>query len=388
MKYMTAGESHGSALCAIIEGMPAGLKLDVNEINRQLKRRKIGYGRGGRMKIESDEMRLIAGVRGGVTLGSPIAFLIENADYKNWSEIMGADRADLSKRAVTAVRPGHADLTGCIKYGFDDARNVLERASARETAARVGVGAICRALLESVGIKIGSHVLSIGSVEAGQAVYGAEELIERADLSEVRCMDARAEAAMKNLIDEAKKSGDTLGGRVEVVISGMPAGVGSYVHYDRKLDGLLAGAFMGVQAIKAAEVGDCGGGQRLGSLSHDEIYPDAAKGFCRKTNRAGGIEGGMSNGEDIVIRAVMKPIPTLMSGLETVDLITGEAAKASPERSDVCAVPAAAVVLESVAACVIADELLRVTGGDTALEVAERVSYLRNKAVRKLKRGD
>lgn len=379
MRYFTAGESHGKALTAIIEGMPSGVKLSLAQLNAQLARRKQGYGRGGRMKIESDAAEILSGVRGGLTLGSPITVLIRNKDFENWADVMGSEDCDFSARTLTKVRPGHADLIGCVKYGFSDARNVLERASARETAARVAAGAVCRALLSQLGIEIGSHVLSIGEEKAERVCYTARQLIARADNSAVRCMDDAAAARMRKIIADCAKEGDTLGGKAEIVISGVPAGLGSYVHYDRKLDAALAGAFMGVQAIKAVEIGDSFDGSMRGSQVHDEIYPDGKGGVFRKTNRAGGIEGGMSNGEDIVIRAVMKPIPTLMRGLNTVDTLTGESAVSQPERSDVCAVPAAAVVLESVAACVIAGELLKCTGGDSMSEIAHRVEYMRKK---------
>ena len=379
MRYLTAGESHGKALCAIIEGLPSGLVLDEAEINGELARRQAGYGRGGRMKIESDKAEFIAGVRGGKTLGSPVAFLIRNRDHEAWTDVMGAFEDVSERRKVTAVRPGHADFVGCKKYGFDDARNVLERSSARETAARVGVGAVCRALLKTVGVEIGSHVLRIGDVRAEDKSYTAKELIKVADGCDVRSMDGEAAKKMREAIDDAKSRGDTLGGEIEVVVDGFPACVGSYVQSDRRLDGLLAGAALGVQAIKAVEVGDYARGSLKGSETGDEIYPHG-DGYERKTNHAGGIEGGMSNGEQIVLRAVMKTIPTLRSGLCTVDIRSGEATIADGERSDVCAVPAAAVVLENAVACVLADELLRVTGGDTMDDVREAVGRLRLRA--------
>lgn len=379
MRYLTAGESHGKALCAIIEGLPSGIVLDENDINRELSRRQSGYGRGGRMKIESDRAEFIAGVRSGKTLGSPVAFLIRNRDYEAWTDVMSAFGENSDRRKVTAVRPGHADFVGCMKYGFDDARNVLERSSARETAARVGVGAVCKALLKAVGVEIGSHVSRIGEVRAKEKHYTARELIENADGSDVRTLDSAAAEKMRAAIDDAKKRGDTLGGEAEIVIDGFPPCVGSYVQSDRRLDGLIAGAVLGVQAIKAVEVGDYARGSLRGSETGDEIFP-RGDGYERKTNHAGGIEGGMSNGESIVVRAVMKPIPTLKSGLNTVDIRSGKQVVADGERSDVCAVPAAAVVLESVVACVLADELLRVTGGDTARDVKEAVLRLRERS--------
>ena len=378
MRYLTAGESHGKALCAIIEGLPSGLKIDENAINNELCRRQSGYGRGGRMKIESDRAEFIAGIRGGMTLGSPIAFLIPNKDYESWTDVMGTFGKTSDRRKVTAVRPGHADFVGCIKYGFDDARNVLERSSARETAARVGVGAVCRAMLKEVGVEIGSHVLSIGGATAPTAHYTAEQL-KRADESDVRCMDEAVAKAMREAIDRAKSDGDTLGGKVEIVVDGFPVGIGSYVHCDRRLDGLISGAVLGVQAIKAVEIGDYEGGTQPGSITDDEIEP-VGDSYRRRTNRACGIEGGMSNGEQIVVRAVMKPIPTLRKGLDTVDIASGKAAISVSERSDVCAVPAAAVVLENVIACVLADELLRVTGGDSMDDVKSAVERLKERS--------
>lgn len=378
MRFLDAGESHGKALAGIIEGLPAGVEINVGYINGELKRRQSGYGRGGRMKIESDEAEIISGVRGGVSLGSPLAFVVKNRDFEAWKGIMGEDANMLDKRVVSCVRPGHADLAGCIKYGFTDARNVLERASARETAARVAAGAICKCFLSMLGVKIGSHVYNIGGVKCACGEYSAEELIARADASEVRCMDAEAAEKMKQIIDSAKAEGDTVGGEVEVVVSGVPAGIGSYVHYDRKLDYALMGALGGVQSVKSVSIGmgaECA--DLPGSRVHDEIYLSDGK-LCRRSNNAGGIEGGVSNGEDIIIRAALKPIPTVMSGLNTVDIRTGSAAKSSPERSDVCAVPAAGVVLESVTAFVIADKLLETLGGDRMDEVKER--FLKKRA--------
>lgn len=382
MRYLTAGESHGEALCGILEGVPAGLELDANKINAELKRRQSGYGRGARMRIESDTAHFFAGVRGGKTTGAPIAFLIENRDFENWTDVMSPFGAVSDRRAVTKVRPGHADFVGCIKYGFDDARNVLERASARETAARTVIGAICKQLLQRLGILIGSHVVSIGDVPNANAhtVYSAAELIENADKNEVRCMNEEAAERMKKRIDRAKKDGDSLGGKIEVVISGVPAGIGSYVQGDRRLDGILAGACMSVQAIKAVEIGRYADGAIAGTDAPDAVYPNGES-YKRENNRACGIEGGMSNGEDICIRAVMKPIPTTARGVDTVDIKTGKAARSENERSDVCAVPAAAVVLENAAAFALADEILKTVGGDTAIEAERAVKLLREKAV-------
>lgn len=378
MRFLSGGESHGKALAGIIEGLPAGLHIDCAEIDRELKRRQSGYGRGGRMKIESDRAEILSGVRGGLTLGSPLAFVIENRDFAAWKGVMGEGEIEAGKRAVTAVRPGHADLPGSLKYGFDDARNVLERASARETATRVAAGAIAKQLLSAVGVKIGSHVLAIGGVRAPEKRYSADRLIAASDESEVRCMDGAASKGMIAAIDEAKRAGDTLGGIVEVVVSGLPAGVGSYVHYDRKLDYALMGAVGGVQSVKGVEIGlGFAAANEAGSRVHDEIFFEGGK-YRRKTNNAGGIEGGVSNGEDIIIRAALKPIPTVMKGLSTVDIRTKKAVRSEPERSDVCAVPAGGVVLEAVVAFTVADMLLCATGGDRMADVIRRTEEMRN----------
>ena len=379
MRFLDAGESHGKALCGIIEGLPAGLKIDEKFINNELDRRRAGYGRGGRMKIESDRAEILSGVRDTFTLGSPLAFVIENADFPNWKGVMGEGECpDKARRTVTAVRPGHADYAGAVKYGFTDARNVLERASARETAARVAAGAIAKLFLRELGITVGSHVYNIGGVKCSRGQYSADKLIGYADQSPVRCMDPKAAKEMMKAIDEAKAEGDTLGGEAEIVISGMPAGIGSYVHYDRKLDYALMGAIGGVQSVKAVEIGlgaDCA--ERKGSEVHDEMYLDGGE-IKRRANNAGGIEGGVSNGEDIIIRAALKPIPTVMKGLETVDISSGASVKSEPERSDVCAVPAGGVVLEAVAAFVIADKILETLGGDRMDEIAERMAKKRD----------
>jgi len=338
MRYLTAGESHGKALVGILEGMPAHVKISIDKINEQLTRRQQGYGRGGRMAIENDTAEILSGIRGGITLGSPIAVIINNRDYDNWRGIMCPVTGDWNKKPLTAVRPGHADLPGCIKYGFDDARNVLERASARETAMRVAIGAICRQYLEQYRIEVKSRIVSIGGVSGDDEIKAA--------------------------IDKAKTEGDTLGGIVEVVIKGAPIGLGSHVHYDRKLDAVMAMHLMSIQSVKAVEVGlGAESAVKKGSEVHDEIENRGQRiedrEFKRKSNNAGGIEGGMSNGEDIVIRVSFKPIPTLMKGLDTVDIKTGEQTKAAPERSDICAVEAGAVVAENAAAFVIADMLER-----------------------------
>ncbi len=399
LRYLTAGESHGAALTAILDGVPSGLPLTAAFIDRDLARRQSGWGRGARMKIEKDRVEITSGVRHERTLGSPIALVVGNRDWENWKEVMSsgpATGADAS-RVVTRPRPGHADLTGGIKYGQRDLRNVLERSSARETAARVAVGGVAKRLLEEFGISVYSWVVGIGGVEwngpQGRATPAA--LFKKAERSAVRCPDPAASESMKKRIDRAKRDGDSLGGIFEVVATGVPPGLGSHVQYDRKLDARLAGALMSIQAIKGVEVG-CGfkAGSTPGSLVHDEIFytklkSRAAKGvywpvgphFYRKTNNAGGIEGGMSNGEPIVLRAAMKPIPTLYKPLRSVDIVTKRAFKASVERSDVCAVPAAAVIAESVAAFEIACAFLEKFGSDTVDGIRRSyISYLKDVA--------
>ncbi len=371
LRYLTAGESHGPELVAIVEGLPAGLAVTEEMIGHDLVRRQQGYGRGGRMKIEKDRARIVSGVRWGRTLGSPVGLIVENRDWANWQEKMSADPAHAgSMEAVTRPRPGHADLTGMLKYGHTDARNVLERSSARETAARVAVGAVAKALLSEFGIKVMGWVTEIGGVAAGEFDGRAEVLGKKAEASEVRCPDENASRSMMKAIDRAKKVGDSLGGVFEIIVTGCPPGLGSYVQRDRTLDGLLAGAIMSIQAMKGVEVGmGFDAARRPGSQVHDEIFYNAKKGFFRKTNHAGGIEGGMSNGSDIIIRAAMKPIPTLYKPLQSVDIVSRKAFKASVERSDTCAVPAAAVVGEAVAAFVIAQAMTEKFGGDSMAEM-------------------
>jgi len=371
LRYLTAGESHGPELVAIIEGLPAGLAVTEEMIGRDLVRRQQGYGRGGRMKIEKDRARIVSGVRWGQTLGSPLGLVVENRDWANWQEKMSADPAHAgSMDAVTRPRPGHADLTGMLKYNHSDARNILERSSARETASRVAVGAVAKALLSEFGIKVMGWVTEIGGVAAGEFNSKAETLFKKAEASEVRCPDEYASRSMMKAIDRAKESGDSLGGVFEVTVTGCPPGLGSYVQRDRTLDGLLAGAMMSIQAMKGVEVGmGFDAARRPGSQVHDEIFHNAKKGFFRKTNHAGGIEGGMSNGSDIIIRAAMKPIPTLYKPLQSVDIVSRKAFKASVERSDTCAVPAAAVVGEAVVAFVIAQAMAEKFGGDSMTEM-------------------
>jgi chorismate synthase len=360
LRYLTAGESHGPALTAIIEGIPAGIELDIELINSMLKRRQGGYGRGKRMKIESDKVQILSGLRNGITLGSPITLQIENKDWENWQEIMNpySDNMDdtkstydivMDKRKVTKPRPGHADLPGTIKYGHKDMRNVLERASARETAIRTAVGAVAKCLLQKKGIWIIAHVVQIGDVRIPTVDYN--QLSSEIYSTPLYCQDKNTTQKMIKAIDQAREKGDSLGGIFEIVAGDLPVGLGSYVHWDRKLDGKLAGALMSIQGIKGVEIGLGFKAAALpGSKVHDEIFYNEEKGFYRKTNNAGGIEGGMTNGELLVIRAAMKPIPTLYKPLCSVDYITKEPFKASVERSDTCAVPAASVVGEAVVA--------------------------------------
>ncbi len=371
LRYLTAGESHGRALTALVEGLPAGVPLTEDYINIQLARRQGGYGRGGRMKIEKDRVSITAGVRGGLTTGGPVSLVIENRDWANWSEIMspGAD-ARLDERVVTKPRPGHADLGGALKYGHTDIRNTLERASARETAARVAAGTAGRALAEQFGIRIFGHVTAIGSIEISEIPGDTEEISRRAAQSELLCADSATEAKMKHEIDRCRDDGDSLGGIFEIIVTGLPPGLGSHVQYDRRLDGRLAQAVMSIQAIKGVEFGiGFRAGRLTGSQVHDELFHSPRDGFWRNTNRAGGLEGGITNGEPLVLRAVMKPIPTLYKPLRSVDMHTKEPYEASIERSDVCAVPAAVVVGEAVVGFEIARSIAEKFGGDSLAEM-------------------
>ena len=371
LRYLTAGESHGELLMGIIEGMPSGLLIRVTDIDRDLARRQTGYGRGGRMKIEKDTVKIFTGVRWGRTLGSPIGLMVRNKDWENWRDKMSPDPMFLnSAEPVTRPRPGHADLPGILKYGMADIRNILERSSSRETAMRVAVGAVAKRLLEEFGIDVISHVVSIGGVFSKVPQVSPEEIRKRAEASELRCSDPEAEKRMMRKIDEMKTAGDSLGGVFELIITGVPIGLGSHAHWDRKLDSRLASVIMSIQAIKGVEIGaGFGVANRPGSLVHDEILWSRKAGFYRKTNMAGGIEGGMSNGENIVLRAAMKPIPTLMKPLRSVDVLSKKPFKASVERSDVCAVPAAGVVAEAVAAFEIASAMIEKFGGDSIDEM-------------------
>ncbi|MCM3122196.1 MULTISPECIES: chorismate synthase [unclassified Mesobacillus] len=365
MRYLTAGESHGPQLTTIIEGMPAGMPLVAEDINNELARRQKGYGRGRRMQIEKDQVQITAGIRHGQTLGSPIALVVENNDWKHWTGIMGQEPLDDHsseevKRKISRPRPGHADLNGAIKYGHHDMRNVLERSSARETTVRVAAGAAAKKLLSLLGIELVAHVVEIGGVKAMKQDFSSlDELREVTEESPVRCFDTEAGKDMMAAIDEAKKNGDSIGGVVEVIAEGMPAGVGSYVHYDRKLDGKLAAAIMSINAFKGVEIGiGFEAARKPGSQVHDEIAWEEERGYYRKTNRLGGLEGGMTTGMPVVVRGVMKPIPTLYKPLMSVDIDTKEPFSASIERSDACAVPAAAVVAENVIAWELASALV------------------------------
>lgn len=391
VRWLTAGESHGPSLTAIIEGLPAGIAITQADISEQLARRRLGAGRGARMKFEEDRVSITGGVRHGKSLGGPIAVVIDNTEWPKWEKVMAADPvpeeelAELARNApLTRPRPGHADLVGMQKYGFDDARPILERASARETAARVALGSIARNFLRDVGgIEVLSHVVSIGTAESiAEAIPEAADLAT-IDESPVRAFDAHAAAAMEEEISAAHKDGDTLGGVVEVVVWGLPPGLGSHVHWDRRLDSRLAGALMGIQAIKGVEIGDgFAVAHARGSQAHDEIV-GTENGVRRLTGRSGGTEGGMSTGEVLRVRAAMKPISTVPRALRTVDVATGEAAQAINQRSDVCAVPAAGVVAEAMVALVLADAIVEKFGGDSVAETARNLrSYLDNLSVR------
>ena len=372
LRYLTAGESHGQGLVGVLEGMPAGLEVGEEEIADHLRRRQWGYGRGGRMKIESDRATILSGVRGGRTLGTPISLMIENRDWANWQDRMAVAPGDTGP-PVTMPRPGHADLAGALKYGHEDIRNVLERASARETAMRVGLGSIARRLLGEFGMEILSCVVAIGSARLGAQDLRLEEMSNEAvDRSPVRCPDPEVERAMIEEIDRIRSAGDSIGGTFVVMATDVPPGLGSYVHWDRRLDGRLAQAMMSIPAIKAVEIGlGVEVGERPGSEVHDEIFWEGG-GYRRGSNNAGGPEGGVTNGEPVVIRATMKPIPTLRKPLRSVDMRTKAPMDAHFERSDACAVPAASVVGEAMTALVLADAFLEKFGGDSVEEIRER----------------
>ena len=388
LRFTTAGESHGKAFVAIVEGLPAGLPVAADMVDRDLGRRMQGYGRGARMKIERDRIEWLSGVRAGETLGSPVAMLIANRDWANWEDVMAheaAEPGELRRRRVSRPRPGHADLAGVLKYDRLDARDILERASARETAARVAAGALAKRLLDEFGVEVGSHVVSLGGVTAARPAELPVPLNDAADRSEVRVLDPSVEAEIVRRIDAAKRAGDTLGGEVEVVARGVVVGLGSHVSWDRKLDGRLAGMLMSIPAVKGVEIGmGFEAARRPGSEVHDPIGVapsssgqtprpplggDPRGGFRRATNNAGGLEGGITTGEPVVVRVAMKPISTLMSPLPTVDLASGAAANAQSERSDVTAVPALGVIAEAMVALALADAMLEKFGGDSLSEL-------------------
>lgn len=390
VRWLTAGESHGPALVAIVEGLPAGIEVTTEEIGEDLRRRRLGAGRGARMAFEQDQVRILGGVRHGSTLGSPIAIEVANSEWPKWQAVMSADPVDEAELAalarnapLTRPRPGHADLVGMQKYGFDDARPVLERASARETAARVALGAVARAFLRQVAdIQVVSHVVRIGGAVAGAEAVPMPADRERIDDDPVRALDPEVSERMQAEISAAHRDGDTLGGVVEVVVHGLPPGLGSHVHWDRRIDARLAASLMGIQAIKGVEVGDGFDlAARRGSVAQDEIVSDGAR-LTRTSGRSGGTEGGMTTGETLRVRAAMKPISTIPRALQTVDVATGEPAKAINQRSDVCAVPAAGVVAEAMVALVLADAVMEKFGGDSVVETRRNLrSYLDNLAI-------
>ena len=379
LRFLTAGESHGPALTCIVEGLPAGLTFTEEGLGDELARRRLGFGRGRRMKIERDELELLGGVRFGATLGGPVSVVIRNTEWPKWQEEMSPHPGGEARRRMTTPRPGHADLVGMVKYDTHDARDILERSSARETAARTVAGYAAKQLLGEIDVSIVSHVVAIGSVEAPDGVIPGPDEHERVDASPVRCLDEAASEAMVAEIEAAHADRDTLGGVVEVVVHGLPEGVGSHVHWDRRLDARLAGALMSIQAIKAVEVGDgLETARRRGSAAHDEITYEAGS-FSRTTDRAGGIEGGMATGQPIRVRAAMKPLSTLMRPLRTVDVDTKEPDKAFRERTDTCAVPAAGIVAEQMVAIVVAQEVQRMFGGDTAGDLRRSVEGYRKR---------
>ncbi len=387
IRYLTAGESHGQALVGILEGLPAGLEVCEQEINYHLERRQRGYGRGERMRIEKDEARILSGVRFGKTIGSPIAIMVENRDWTNWQDEMSVAVVPSEVKPVTTPRPGHADLAGGIKYGHEDLRSVLERASARETAIRVALGAVVRKLLATFGVEFVSHVTQIKDVcspysfvswasgAASSPPFGLNEANSRSDSSAVRCLCPEAEKQMLKAIDEARELGDSLGGAFEVAAVNLPIGLGSHVHWDRRLDGRVAGAMMSIPAVKAVEIGmGLGCASRYGSEVHDAIYYDDDRGYFRSTNRSGGLEGGMTNGEPLVVRCCVKPIPTLVKPLDSVDMKTHQPTKAHKERSDVCVVPTASIIGEAVLSLVLADAFCEKFGGDSIEEMKRNFS--------------
>jgi len=384
LRFLTSGESHGRGLVSILEGFPAHVPVDTGLINGDLKRRMSGYGRGARMKIESDQIEVISGVRHGSTIGSPIAFVIWNRDWENWTAVMSAepDQAGSDKRRVTRPRPGHADLPGGLKYQFLDMRNVLERSSARETASRVAVGGFCRLLLRELGVQVYSHTIAVKNVRisAEQLCTVSVEKVLQIEASEMRCVDAALNEAMKKAVDQAIEQGDTIGGEFEVRAVGVPVGLGSYVHWDRRLDGRLAQAVMSINAVKAVEVGSGLESDPYGSEYHDEIvYNGERREFFRRTNHAGGLEGGVSNGEEIIVRGILKPIPTMRRPLMSVDIETKEPFKAQYERSDTCVVPAAGVIGEAMVTIVLVQAFQEKFGGDTLGEMLGNLQAFRER---------
>lgn len=381
LRFLTAGESHGPALTVVVEGLPAGVRIDRASIDADLRRRQGGYGRGGRMKIETDGVEVLSGVRHGSTLGSPVTLLVRNRDHANWLDVMSPDpqpEEARQRRALKRPRPGHADLAGALKYGTEDLRNVLERASARETTMRVAAGGLARALLSAVGIELRSHVLRIGAAAVDDETPIPWDELAAVDADPVRCARAGAAGAMVTEIDRAKKAGDTLGGTFEVVARGVPPGLGAFAQWDRRLDGRLAQALMSIPAVKAVGLGSgFAAGETPGSRFHDEIRYDDERGLHRPTNRAGGLEGGITNGEELRAQAIVKPIPTLVMPLPSIDLRTKEAENASVERSDTCVVPAAGVVGEAVVALVLADAVLEKFGGDSLIELQDHLEATR-----------
>ncbi|MGO4787667.1 chorismate synthase [Paenibacillus sp. 2KB_20] len=382
LRFLTAGETHGPQLTTIIEGLPSNLELDFEALNFQLHRRQKGYGRGRRMQIEKDTAQILGGVRHGYTTGAPIALVVQNNDWKHWQNIMNVEPiegSDEVKRRVHRPRPGHADLNGGLKYNLKDLRNVLERSSARETTVRVAVGAIARQFLAQFGVKVAGQVIRIGEIEAPPHNLSIDELIERTEASSVRVVDEETEKKMEAYIDQIKKEGDSIGGIVECIIEGLPVGLGSHVQYDRKLDGRIAQGVMSINAFKGVEVGiGFEAGELPGSQVHDEIMYSEERGYYRATNRLGGFEGGMTNGMPIIVRGVMKPIPTLYKPLQSVDIDTKEAFTAQVERSDACAVPAASVVMEHVVTWEVAKAFLEKFGGDSMEEIhANYQNYLK-----------
>jgi chorismate synthase len=369
LRYLTAGESHGPALTVIVEGVPAGLAVTPDALSHELARRRQGYGRGARMRLEADELEILGGVRHGRTLGSPVSVVVRNTEWEKWSQNMSVTPVDDPPKPLTRPRPGHADLTGMLKYGHRDARNVLERASARETAARTVAGTVARLLLAEIGVELVSHVVAIGPVNGKSDAIPTPQDAERIEASPVRCLDAADETAMIEAIEAAKSDGDTLGGTFEVIAHGVPVGLGSHVHWDRKIDGRLAQALLSINAMKAVAIGDgLTAGETPGSAAHDEILWSADDGYHRASNRSGGIEGGMTNGDPVRVRVVMKPLSTLRKALRTVNVETKEEETAIVERTDTCAVPSACVIGEAIVAHVLADAALEKFGGDSVDE--------------------